>query len=47
MAQGRIWIENIWWYWDEEEEVLKDGRGRRRKERVVENRGKGEEGKGQ
>ncbi|XP_024890348.1 golgin subfamily A member 6-like protein 22 [Temnothorax curvispinosus] len=40
---GRIRLENTWWRWDIEEEVLKDERGRRRKE----SRGKeGKEGKG-
>lgn len=41
---GRIWIEDSWWYWDEEEEALRDVRGKKRGERMVEER---EERKGQ
>jgi len=37
---GKIRIEEKWWRWDEEEEVLKDGKGNKMKER----KGEGEEG---
>lgn len=29
MGNGRIWVENAWWFWDEDDEVLRDGRGRK------------------
>lgn len=29
MGNGRIWVENAWRFWDEDEEVLRDGRGRK------------------
>lgn len=46
IGYGKICIENVWWYWDEEEEELKDGRGRRRDERVAEGERQGEERRG-
>lgn len=37
----RVWdIESIWWFWDEEEEVLRDGRGNNI--RRIQGKGKGE-----
>ncbi|KYN13181.1 hypothetical protein ALC57_14625 [Trachymyrmex cornetzi] len=29
MGQGGLWIEGVWWKWDEEREELRDGRGRK------------------
>lgn len=29
MGNGRIWVENAWWFWDEDDEVLRDGRERK------------------
>lgn len=25
---GKIWIEDKWWFWDEEEEILKNRKGK-------------------
>ncbi|EZA51537.1 hypothetical protein X777_09784 [Ooceraea biroi] len=30
LGYGKIWIEGKWWFWDEEEEILKDAGGRQR-----------------
>lgn len=47
IGQGKVWIERIYWGWDEEREELRDGRGRYWSEvgggirkRKEENRGK-------
>lgn len=37
---GKIWIEDRWWFWDEERETLVDGEGKRRLSKT------GEEGEG-
>lgn len=29
---GKIWIEDRWWYWDEEGDTLRNRRGRKREE---------------
>jgi len=45
IGYGKIRIEEKWWRWDEEEEVLKDGKGNKIKERKgEEERGKKEKG---
>lgn len=46
MGYGKVWLEGIWWFWDEEKELLRDGKGRQRKLREVEKRGEGEIGSG-
>jgi len=28
LGRGRVWIEGIWWIWDEEREELRDKGGR-------------------
>lgn len=43
-GNGKIWIEDKWWFWDEEREVLVDGEGRRRL-RNTEERGEGTNGR--
>lgn len=41
MGNGRIWIENAWWFWDEDEEVLRDDRGRKWEEIEAERKREG------
>lgn len=41
---GKIRIGEEWWIWDEEEEVLKDGKGRKRKEQTQGEEKEGESG---
>lgn len=47
MGYGKIWIENMWRFWDEREEVLKDRMGRRREEKGQEGVGQGKKKSGQ
>lgn len=44
VGYGRIKIDEQWWSWDEEEEILKDGRGNIRGEKQGEGRGERIEG---
>lgn len=43
VSYGRIRIDEEWWKWDEEKEVLRDRREREREEEGKEERGRGEE----
>lgn len=29
IGNGRIWVENVWWFLDKNNEILRDGRGRK------------------
>lgn len=44
IGYGKIWINGKWWKWDEDEEVLRDGKGNRRREEEGEDRGREVEG---
>lgn len=46
VGYGKVWLEGIWWFWNEEKELLRDGKDRQRKLREVEKRGEGEIGSG-
>lgn len=39
---GRLWIDNVWWFWNNVDETLKDERGRKWEEGEKERKEKGE-----
>jgi len=46
VGYGKVWLEGIWWFWDEEEELLRDGKGRQRRLSEEEKAREGEIGSG-
>lgn len=44
LGYGKIWIEDRWWFWKDEREMLVDGAGRKR-DKTIDRRGEDKSGR--